>query len=239
MAAARLTAALDRDCKFVLSRKVAGTYMRGCASSAGDILAYVSEVGDWCHGDLWIRTEVVRAAAELGAGVLAEFVDQVVGESFWETQVFRITTRDLITAAICGGGADRSVFANGWEQARSDPASRALLAVAFGDPRVPVEFHYRPDCSAIYEQMWMGIRVRDMGLVDDEQLWRFYERCEERETGGPHASRDAAVRSWLVEMGSRRVTSAVREACVDLAFTARDNEDKMHSDSCQRTSRHT
>jgi hypothetical protein len=224
--ASRLARDFESRHEYISARRVASSYLSGHARSASDLIAFALDRSENAGRDRWTCQAVVRAAAELGPEVLDEFLAGV-SESY-------ATSRDLVSAAICGGtvlpewGADRSHASHGgvmpesagWVRATSDPASRALLAVAFGSNRVPVEFHKGSGREAVYDQVWMGLRVRDMGVIDEDQLWRFYERVDEHAKtigAGFHASRDAIVRSWLVDMGSRRITNSLREACVDIA----------------------
>ena len=202
--AARLIAGLHLEQEYIASRKVARAFLWGFASSLDDVIAFArARSGGNNAFDRWTRQEVLRAAAEIGRAPIGDVLDRV-------SPFFRVSSRDLTTAAISGGGHI------GWESARSDPASRSLLAAAFGDPRVSVEFHDGAGREAVYDQVWMGMRVRDMGIIDDEDLWDFYARCEKARQG-PLEERDSSVRAWLVDMGSRRVSNALREACVLLA----------------------
>lgn len=226
LAASRLVSDFESRHEYISARKAASSYLSVCPRSASELIAFALDRSKNGSRDRWTCQAVVRAAAELGGGVLDEVLAGVPASY--------ATSRDLVSAAICGGavlpewGVDRSRASHGgvmgdstgWVRASSDPASRALLAVAFGSDRVPIEFHKGSGREAVYDQVWMGLRVRDMGIIDEDRLWRFYERVEEHaKTSGEvfHASRDAAVRSWLIDMGSRRITNSLREACVDIA----------------------
>jgi hypothetical protein len=217
-----LVSALKARFETTASREVATTFL-ATTRSVDAIVAFASDVSRRAPPELfdrWTRKAVVRAAAERGRDVLEDVLERTA-------EFMPATSRDLVGAAvswICTGEpASEPTNPTGWEAAGSDPASRALLAVAFGTERVPVEFHEMSGREAIQNLVWAGLKVRDLGLVDDDALWRFYERCEDlgRSARGVDHSRDARVRAWLVDMGSRRVTSEVQEACITLALAAR------------------
>ena len=217
-AVSRLVSALNARHETIASREVTASFL-ATPQSVDAIVAFASERAAADRSsefyERWARVAVVRAAAERGRGVLEQVLSR--------TSAFMpATSRDLETAAI-SGGSPTPFGGPGWEGAGADPASRALLAVAFGTEIVPVEFHEMGGREAIQNLVWTGLKVRDLGLIDDDKLWRFYERCEERgRTARVDHSRDASVRAWLVDMGSRRLTSAIREACVALAREALD-----------------
>ena len=181
-----------------------------------------NEISTWSpfriHSD-WIAQKTLYRASEIPGG-LDEYL-----EIYESSDKYRGANRvsDLVYAAI----RKQTGGEQGWSIAASNETRRSLIRAAFEDPRV--SSYENPRFSAfsgtLAEIIDWGLRARDLEIITDDALWRFYTRyeaeaetCEDLHHIG--AAREKRLRQWLLDRGSCRVTDALREACVGLALKA-------------------
>ena len=217
--AAALAASADAR-RLGLGKAVAEAFL-GSAGSARCLAAFGEAYERVAAGAAFrLQPEWIARAALSRAAALEGGLDEYLG--LLPSKTVRVS--DLVRAALKPWSlhGDAPGCEEGWAGAAADPARRALARAAFEDPRASAFEAPRSGSgrgSGLAELMDWGMRARDLGIVSDEALWRFYERYEE---GGAADDRERRLREWLVERGSSRVTAALREACVGLAAASRN-----------------
>jgi hypothetical protein len=159
------------------------------------------------HAD-WISQETLSRAAAMKDG-LDEYLNLYPG-------VNRVS--DLVHAAL----GKRTGGEQGWPAAAADPARRSLARAAFEDQRVAAFAPF--SVTSLAEVMDWGMRARDLGIIDDDELWLFYQRYDaEQKASDIPQHKERRLREWLLDRGSTRLTDALREACVGLAVSCQKN----------------